>query len=337
MAPKARGLLALGALGALGLGASRFAGIRRQVKRAAPGLGVPTAYVPLTVSSATLPLLRRGMPALLPASATAARPVDIPTDAGARGGFLYEPASGSPRGALLWIHGGGRVMGSPAQDHELCQRLADDASVRVLSTSYRMAPEHPFPAALDDCAAALTWLVAHCAEAGVPAVVAVGGASAGGGLAAELAQWALDHDVPVDFQLLLYPMLDDRTLDHGAGDRGHLVWTPQANRFGWSAYLGHPAGQAENRPYAVGARRDDLTGLPPAWIGVGDLDLFYEEDCAYAERLRAAGVPVELHVEKGMYHGADAIPGTSETDAVRGIRGSMAHALAAAFTASTPA
>ena len=137
-----------------------------------------------------------------------------------------------------------------------------------------LAPEHPFPAALNDCAAALTWLREHCAAAGVPTRIAVGGASAGGGLAADLAQWALDHDVPVDFQLLLYPMLDDRTLDHGPGDRGHLIWTPEANRLGWTAYLGHPAEEREDRPYAVAARRADLTGLPPAWIGVGDLDLF---------------------------------------------------------------
>lgn len=124
-------------------------------------------------------------------------------------------------------------------------------------------------------------------------------------------------------------MLDDRTLDHGPGDRGHLIWTPEANRLGWTAYLGHPAG--EHRPYAVAARRADLTGLPPAWIGVGDHDLFYEEDLAYADRLRAAGVAVEVHVEPSLFHGADALPGTEGAAGVRSLRGSMLAALSAAF------
>ncbi len=328
MAPTIRSALALTGLGLAG---SRLAQVHRHVRRAAPGLRVPAAYVPLRPSPATLPVLRHALPLLIPASRTRADSVVVPTEAGDIQAFRYHPASGSPRGALLWIHGGGRVMGGPAQDHDLAQQLADAASVIVLSTGYRLAPEHPFPAALEDCAAALTWLREDCQSSGLPPRIAVGGASAGGGLAAELAQWALDHDVQVDAQLLLYPMLDDRTLDHGPADRGHLVWTPEANRFGWSAYLGHPAGQAENRPYAVASRRDDLSGLPPAWIGVGDLDLFYEEDCDYAARLTAAGVSVDLHVEPGLYHGADALPGTVKSAAVRSLRRSMLNALAAAF------
>lgn len=326
-----RRALALGAVGLAGAQLVALARQHRQVRRAAPDLRVPAAYLSLNPSPAMLTILRKAMPLLRALATTDAIPVDIPTATGSVSAFRYEPASGTPRGALLWIHGGGRVMGAPMQDHALAQQLADAASVTVLSTAYRLAPEHPFPAALDDCAAALAWLREHCAGAEVPTRVAVGGASAGGGLAAELAQWALDHDVPVDFQLLLYPMLDDRTLDHGPGDRGHLIWTPEANRLGWTAYLGHPAGEREDRPYAVAARRADLTGLPPAWIGVGDLDLFYEEDLAYADRLRAAGVAVEVHVEPSLFHGADALPGTEGAAGVRSLRGSMLAALTAAF------
>ncbi|BBZ36945.1 alpha/beta hydrolase [Mycobacterium conspicuum] len=211
---------------------------------------------------------------------------------------LFRAAHGAgPAPALLWIHGGGYVIGSAEMDDRLCARFATRLGITVASVEYRLAPEHPYPAALQDCYAALTWL------AGLPGVdsarVAIGGASAGGGLAAALALWARDHGFTPAFQLLVYPMLDDRSAAT-ADKAGYRLWNPRANRFGWSAYLG-----AADPRVAVPARRDDLGGLPPAWIGVGTNELFHDEDLAYAERLRAAGVPCEVEVVPGAFHGFD--------------------------------
>jgi acetyl esterase/lipase len=212
------------------------------------------------------------------------------------------------------MHGGGYVVGSPVTYHEQCSGFADELGIIVVSVDYRLAPEHPFPAGLEDCYTALRWVHDHADALGVdPARIAVGGDSAGGGLAAALAQLALDRGkVPVCFQLLVYPMLDDRTVlraDHGG--TGAFVWSPTSNAFGWTSYLGHPPRHDDDRPYAAPARREDLRGLPPAWIGVGGLDLFHDEDLAYAERLRAAGVECEVTVVAGMYHGADVVSGGS--------------------------
>lgn len=225
--------------------------------------------------------------------------------------WLYEtPArrEAGPSGALIWIHGGGLIAGGPAQDHGLCSRIARELGVLVVSVDYRLAPEHPYPAAIDDVWSALRWLRMSAPALGVDtARVAVGGASAGGGLAAALAQRCRDEEVDLAFQMLIYPMLDDRT---GAGGvdipgRGDFVWTARQNAECWQAYLSHPSGEPEDRPWAAAARREDLTGLAPAWIGVGALDLFVDECVDYAGRLEASGVPVRLRVEPGMYHGAD--------------------------------
>ena len=222
---------------------------------------------------------------------------------------LYEPTdrpSGSA--ALLWVHGGGMMAGDAEGGAPLFARLAQALNALVASVEYRLAPRHPFPAALDDCYAALKSLHDEAAQLGIDrARIAIGGTSAGGGLCAALAQRALDAgEVKPVFQALVYPMLDDRTAlkcDHGG--RGELMWRPSENLVGWTAYLGHIPRREENRPYAVPARRDNLTGVAPAWIGVGGLDLFCEEDVAYAARLRAAGVPCELVVVEGAYHGFD--------------------------------
>jgi len=124
-------------------------------------------------------------------------------------------------------------------------------------------------------------------------------------------------------------MLDDRTVLRDPGTRGTFIWTQASNRFAWTAYLGHPPTDREDRPYAAPARTEDLTGLPPAWIGVGELDLFHDEDVDYARRLEAAGVTTTLHVEPGMYHGADAIAPTAATSTR--FRDEMTAALAAAL------
>lgn len=224
----------------------------------------------------------------------------LPSGVGIR---LHRPATGTgPGGALLWIHGGGYVTGSPAQDDVLCRRFADELGITVAAVKYRLAPDNPYPAGLEDCYTALRWLVDLPAVD--PARVAVGGASAGGGLSAAVAQLAYDRgEIDLAAQLLVYPMIDDRSgsrpgLDHP----GHRLWTQKSNRFGWRAYLG-----GADPAVAVPARRTDLSGLPPAWVGVGTFDVFHDEDVDYAERLRRAGVPCELQVVPGAYHGFDGI------------------------------
>ncbi|GAA4552162.1 alpha/beta hydrolase [Amycolatopsis samaneae] len=226
-------------------------------------------------------------------------------DADGRAVRVYRPESGASGAGLLWIHGGGFVAGLHTQDHRFCAGLARDLGVVVVSVDYRLAPDDPFPAAIDDCVAGWDWFQRVHAEFGVdPARIAVGGQSAGGGLAACLAQRVHDRGgVRPRAQLLFCPMLDDRTATRTELDaRRHWIWPNRDNRFGWSAYLGHEPGRPAE-PYASAARREDLAGLPPAWIGVGDIDLFHEEDTAYARRLRAAGVGCELDVVPGAPHG----------------------------------
>jgi acetyl esterase/lipase len=161
--------------------------------------------------------------------------------------------------------------------------------------------------------------------------IAVGGDSAGGGLAASLTQLVSDRGTPpIRFQLLAYPMLDDRTVVRAEADGlDALFWTPASNRFAWTAYLGHEPGKDAEPPYAAAARREDLAGLPPAWIGVGDIELFHDEDVDYARRLAGAGVPCELHVEPGMFHAADLV--RSGVPSMRTFRDRMVEALGAAL------
>ena len=216
------------------------------------------------------------------------------------------PSGERPVPALLWIHGGGYVMGTASQDDAACRHFADKLGIIVVAPEYRLAPEHPFPHPLHDCYDVLNWL------SNQPYVdssrVAVGGGSAGGGLAASLTLLAHERDeIPVAFQLLAYPMLDDRTAVRTDIDGRNLrMWNNKANRFGWRSYTGLEPG-SEVSGLAAPARYEDLSGLPPAWIGVGTLDLFYDEDLAYADRLRSAGVPCELDVVHGAFHGFDLV------------------------------
>ena len=220
---------------------------------------------------------------------------------------VYQPTERPDRlPALLWIHGGGYVLGSVERDDLLASHLAKVAQCVVVSVEYRLAPEHPFPAPVEDCYAALKWLAAHTGELGVePSRIAIGGASAGGGLAAGLALLTRDRaEVELAFQLLIYPMIDDRNVAPASDTLPDtFVWTRENNLMGWRAYLGQEPGGADVSPYAAAARADDLTGLAPAYIPVGDLDLFLDENIEYAQRLLAAGVPTELHVYPGGYHG----------------------------------
>ena len=218
--------------------------------------------------------------------------------------FVGPPSGRKPAPALLWIHGGGMVVGTAVSEFSLTHKRYSPLDVAMAFVEYRLAPKHPFPAAMDDCAAALAWL------ADQPDVdanrIAVGGGSAGGGLAAGLALRSRDEmDVKPVFQMLIYPMIDDRTAKRtDLDDLPVKLWNQTCNRFGWSSYLAGATGD-DVHPYAAPSRAEDLSGLPPAWIGVGTLDLFHDEDVAYARRLQEAGVPCELKVVEGAYHGFD--------------------------------
>ena len=326
-------------LAAAGYGLSRR---HRLVTRAAPELRSAQLYLPLSVGSDTSLRVGRTLMAARPAEALAdgvhTRTDEVPATDGqpAVPVVVYEPDDrGEPSGALLWVHGGGLVMGSPESGHRLCSRLAADLGILVVSVDYRLAPEDPFPAGLDDCFATLRWIHERASDLGVDIDrIAVGGDSAGAGLAACLSQLAHDRGGPsICFQLLQYPMLDDRTPLTDGDDA--LVWSAVSNRYAWSAYLGYRTGRQEPAPYAAAARRADLAGLPPAWIGVGDIDLFHDEAVDYARRLRTAGVEVELHVEPGMYHAADAfVPGAPS---MLRFRERIVAAVGAALAATTDA
>jgi acetyl esterase/lipase len=214
-------------------------------------------------------------------------------------------AKQGPLPALLWMHGGGYIMGS-AEDLTLTS-IVSAIGCAAVSVDYRLAPETPYPGPIEDCYAALKWLSTHGDELGIdPTRIAVGGSSAGGGLAAALALLTRDRgEFSLMFQFLLAPMLDDRTctLEQPHPYTGEFIWTPEANCFGWTSLLGQEPGGSDVSPYAAPARAEHLEGLPATFINVGALDLFLEEDLEYARRLMRAGVPTELHVYPGAYHG----------------------------------
>jgi len=245
---------------------------------------------------------------------------------------VFTPAE--PNGsALLWIHGGGLVMGAAAGDDRFCGDTARDTGAVVVSVDYRLAPRHPFPAANDDVHAAFGWMKANADELGIGVDrIAIGGASAGGGLAAALVQRLHDEGERPVAQLLFCPMLDDRTAANRDLDaRGHLVWNNRSNLVGWRSYLGTEPGSPEVPDYAVPARRGDLTGLPPTWTYWTDVELFGEEDAAYAQALAAAGVEVTTEVVSAAPHGFEVWAGQSELAErlLRGARGWLARQVAA--------
>lgn len=222
---------------------------------------------------------------------------------------IYKPISiVTPAPMLLWLHGGGYVMGKPEMDDFICLEFVRTLGIAVVSVGYRHAPQHPFPAGLEDAHSAIQWVKSHASELGVDMNrLAIGGESAGAGLAAALVQLVHDQqEIKPVFQLLIYPMLDDRTAARtDIDDSNAVMWTQKNNRFGWDAYLGQKYG-AENLPaYAAPARRADLSGLPPAWIGVGTLDIFHDEDVAYAQTLKDCAVACEVLVVSGAFHGFD--------------------------------
>ncbi|HEY1349810.1 MAG TPA: alpha/beta hydrolase [Ktedonobacteraceae bacterium] len=232
--------------------------------------------------------------------------------------LLYLPPAPTPLPALLWIHGGGYVLGSADQDDLQVKSIVLSAGCAAVSVDYRLAPETPFPGGVEDCYAALCWLYTQAKTLGIDATrIAIGGASAGGGLAASLGLLTRDRgEVPLAFQLLIYPMLDDRTaISEPHPYVGEYVWTPQANHFGWSALLGREPGAPDVSPYAAAARAEHLEGLPATYLCVGSLDLFLEENLEYARRLMRAGVPTELHVYPGAFHGFNMVAGARVSQA----------------------
>lgn len=210
--------------------------------------------------------------------------------------------------AFYYVHGGGMVLGDVAMSDPYCAGIADQLNVLVASVEYRLAPEHPFPAPIEDCYAGLRWFASSADEFGIDrSRIAIGGGSAGGGLAAGLALVARDRaEVDVCFQLLVFPMLDDRNITRSSeAIVDPRVWSRASNLAGWNAYLSGNAGGDDVSPYAAPARATDLAGLPPAYINVGTLDLFVDESIAYAQALLAADVPVELHIYPGAFHGSN--------------------------------
>jgi acetyl esterase/lipase len=220
----------------------------------------------------------------------------------------YVPTGGGDGSAAVFLHGGGMIAGTVALHDRLIAGYAGDSGVPLLAVDYRRAPEDPHPAPVEDCYAGLAWLTEHAAELGVDAGrIAVMGESGGGGLAAGTALLARDRSLPVARQILVYPMLDDRTTTDDPALAPFLGWSADDNYTGWHALLGDAAGGPEVSSYAAPARASDLSGLPPSYVEVGELDLFRDESVDYARRIAAAGASVELHVHPGCPHGFELI------------------------------
>jgi acetyl esterase/lipase len=279
-----------------------------ELSRVAPELRAPmrrVTRIPIPMERAWVRRVIQTLLAVMPATKLDGVSIEQPRDA-APSVRVYRPAAPRSPAALFWIHGGGLIIGRAVQDDRICALTARELGIVVVSVEYRKAPEHPFPAALDDCLAGWRWLQRQAPRLGVdPTHVAVGGESAGGGLAASLVQRLHDAgETPPVAQWLFCPMLDDRTAARKDLDTvDHFVWNNRVNRFGWRSYLGVEPGAPSAPTYAVPARREGLRGLPSAWIGVGDIDLFYDEDQAYARRLQAAGVEATFEVAPGAPHG----------------------------------
>ena len=227
---------------------------------------------------------------------------------------IYEPKNrqNSKLPAVVWIHGGGYVLGNADGDDGLCECFVMEVNCVVVSIDYRLAPEHPYPAAIEDCYSGLKWTVDNAEELKIDTSrIAIAGASAGGGLTAALALMVRDRgEINIAFQMPLYPMLDDRNVTPSSYEINEenlpKAWNREANAIAWKMYLGN--NNSEQIPcYAAPSRAKDLTGLPPAYTFIGQLDPFRDETLEYVARLAQAGVPVEFHLYPGCFHGFDSI------------------------------
>lgn len=236
---------------------------------------------------------------------------------------IYEPVMPvktiSP--GLYWIHGGGYLSGTPEMNDELCERFVLEAGCVVVSVAYRLAPEHPYPAGVEDCYAGLKWVAGHAAELGIDAErIGVAGHSAGGGLTAAVSLMARDRGGPeIAFQMPLCPMLDYRNTTVSSREiTDTRVWNYYSNEAAWKAYLGD---QTEDVPaYASPVQAEDLSGLPPTYTMVGSADPFRDETIEYISRLSQAGVQAEFHLYPGCFHGFEGIAPQAEVSQ-RAIRG----------------
>jgi acetyl esterase/lipase len=226
----------------------------------------------------------------------------------------YSKDGASPGSAVLYLHGGGMILGNLGLFDATLARYASASGVPILGVDYRLAPEHPYPAAAEDAYAGLGWLADHAQEMGVdPARVAVMGDSGGGGLAAAVTLMARDRGGPaIARQILIFPMLDDRNTAPDPELAPFALWTYDDNATGWGALLGDTIGGPDVAPYAAPARVADPAGLPAAYIEVGQLDIFRDEDLAYAQRLSRAGVDVEFHLHPGVPHEFETIAPDSD-------------------------
>ncbi len=213
----------------------------------------------------------------------------------------YSPP-GEPGGAaMVFVHGGGMIAGDVESYDPIVAQYVARSGTPFLAVEYRLAPQHPYPSGLQDVVTAIEWLIREGPELGVdPARVGVMGDSGGGGIAAGAALYCRDHGIDLALQLLLYPMLDDRTRSATPGLLPFLEWTPEHNALAWDAVLREVSGDAP--AYAAPARADDLSGLPPTYLETGELDLFRGEILLYATRLTQAGVSTELHLRPGLPH-----------------------------------
>lgn len=220
---------------------------------------------------------------------------------------IYHPADrAGPLPGLYWIHGGGMIIGSVDTDGLRMSAFAEQLGCVVVAVEYRLAPEHPYPAAVEDCYTGLAWTAEHAEELGILADrLVIGGSSAGGGLAAATTLLARDRGGPrLAFQFLECPMLDDRNETPSSREFTEaIVWDRAGNHFGWAAVLGDRAGTADVPAYAAPGRATDLAGLPPTYVDVGELEVLRDECVEYALRLMRSGVSTELHVFPGAYHG----------------------------------
>ncbi len=210
--------------------------------------------------------------------------------------------------AVEWIHGGAFVIGLPEMNDDLCVRIAKENNCLVFSPDYRLAPQNPYPSALDDCYTTLLWLAKNAEELKVDVSrIAVAGVSAGGGLAVAVCLLARDKKGPkIKFQMPLYPMIDDRSNTQSSIEiQDGRVWNSANNVSCWNMYLGGKKDEVSQ--YAAPARATDLSGLPPAYICIGDLEPFRDETIEYVSKLTKAGVPVEFHLNPGCFHGCELI------------------------------
>ena len=222
---------------------------------------------------------------------------------------IVRKAGSTSRGLMVFAHGGGLIMGSIDANQATVARYVDQTGIPALAVGYRLAPEHPYPAASDDVMEAIAWAYSHAGELNIDrGHIGLVGESSGGGIVAGVALRLRDGgEHPIACLLLVYPMLDDRTKSAGMIASRFLTWTVADNDTGWNCYLEGKAGTADVSVYAAPARTIELSDLPPTYIEVGTMDLFRDEDERFAKNLRAAGVEVEFHLRHGAPHGFELI------------------------------